>query len=55
MSLGRVSTDSTILIIGASDLVVAIESSWLHLVLFSFSFYLKELVWTVRYYANIAA
>lgn len=36
MPLGRVSTDSTILIIGASDLVVAIESSWFHLVLFSF-------------------
>jgi hypothetical protein len=36
MSLGRASTDSISLIIGASDLAVAIESSWFHLVLFSF-------------------
>jgi hypothetical protein len=36
MSLGRAITDSIFLIIEAFDLVVAIESSWLHLVLFSF-------------------
>ena len=36
MSLGRASTDSIFLIIEAFDLVVAIESSWFHLVLFSF-------------------
>ena len=55
MSLGRASTDSISLIIGASDLAVAIESSWFHLVLFSLWYYLTKLGWTVRYYANIAA
>ncbi|KAH8632662.1 hypothetical protein IG631_11296 [Alternaria alternata] len=35
MSLCRASTESIFLIIGASDLFVAIESGWLHLVVFS--------------------
>lgn len=44
MSNGKVSTDNTIHIIGASDFVVAIESSWFHLVLFSFCSTSKSLV-----------
>lgn len=44
MSLGRASTDSIFLIVGASEFVVAIKSSWFHLVLFSFCSTSKSLV-----------